>query len=183
MVKFSRFLLGGLVGAALGVLLAPKSGRELRQSLMGGTPELPPPAPESTTEPAGAVEPDPAVNLEARLEESRRQVEDELAQAIPAEPDTEEELEEIEALDSGGDEVTPVNEADLAKTQVDKDEMRKRIEETRSRLKAKAFDSMVEGETLMATGDDSVPTGDAAEDPELDQETDEMIDELLEEED
>lgn len=226
MAKFSKFFLGGLFGAALGMLLAPKSGRELRQSLIGGKPPaLPPTSPETTTgEPApgmtttAMMEPETAVDLEERLEESRRQVEAELSQAIPAPPETavepevktavEEEVEEaaedeteagpepavaepetgveekIEALDSGGgEEVPPVDQSDAIRPPVDRDEMRQRIEETRSRLKAKAFDSMVEGETLLATGDDTTPISDPGEDSGLDEDTDEIIDQLLEEED
>ena len=36
MKRLMRFLLGLTVGAAAGMLLAPKSGRELRQQLIGG---------------------------------------------------------------------------------------------------------------------------------------------------
>ncbi len=186
MAKFSRFVMGGLVGAALGLLFAPRSGRELRQKLMGGaTAALPPsvgdtaaePTAAAVSEPETAVELEPeaegdhtrvAVDLEARLAESRRQVE--------------KELDGIEQVDAEVSEAEPVNEAGPVKTRVDREEMRKRIEETRSRLKAKAFDSMVEGETLIATGEESSPEDAAEAAPGLDQETDEMIDELLGEE-
>jgi len=36
MMRFIKFLLGLTIGAAAGVLLAPKSGRELREQMFGG---------------------------------------------------------------------------------------------------------------------------------------------------
>lgn len=211
MARYSKFMLGGLVGAAIGMLFAPKSGRELRQSLMGGGPHaLPPTSHEPSAEQAGVqarstveTEPEQAVTFGERLEESRRQVEEELSEAIPEPPPVEEkppagagveeelEVEEAEApvagpihaVESEGVEPFPEIQSEDLKPPIDRDEMRQRIEETRSRLKAKAFDSMVEGETLIATGDDSVPLGGTGEKTELDEETGEMIDQILEEED
>lgn len=240
MARFSKFMLGGLFGAAVGMLFAPKSGRELRQSLMGGNPPaLPPTEPESPVEAhdieaqaTAVMEPEPAVYLEERVEESRREVEAELSKTVPdvaeveaeiaaeaaveeaaeeeaedeaeagpeeaaaeeaedeaeaGEPDTEPAVEvdeKLVALDAGdSEEVSPIDQSDAIRPAVDRDVMRQRIEETRSRLKAKAFDSMVEGETLIATGDEGVSMGDNGGDPGLDDETDEMIDQLLEEED
>jgi hypothetical protein len=65
---------------------------------------------------------------------------------------------------------------------IDQAEMRRRIEETRARLKAKAFDAMMSGEAALLSrdsGDRSVPSG---ESPGLDAETDSAIDESLSQE-
>ena len=65
---------------------------------------------------------------------------------------------------------------------IDQAEMRRRIEETRARLKAKAFDAMMSGEAALLSrdsGDRAVPTG---EDHGLDEETDSVIDESLSQE-
>ncbi len=63
--------------------------------------------------------------------------------------------------------------------QVDQAEMRRRIEETRSRLKAKAFDAMMTGESALLrndTGVNPVPKGDdAALEPEIDSTIDESF--------
>jgi transcription termination factor Rho len=66
---------------------------------------------------------------------------------------------------------------------VDQAEMRRRIEETRARLKAKAFDAMMSGESALLSrdsGDKPVPSG---EDVKLDAEIDSTIDESLSQED
>ncbi len=65
---------------------------------------------------------------------------------------------------------------------VDQAEMRRRIEETRARLKAKAFDAMMSGEAALLSrdsGEKPVPTG---EDVTLDAEIDSTIDESLSQE-
>ena len=61
--------------------------------------------------------------------------------------------------------------------------MRRRIEETRARLKAKAFDAMMSGEAALlsrGSGEKPVPSTD---DQGLDEETDSVIDESLSQED
>jgi len=62
---------------------------------------------------------------------------------------------------------------------VDQAEMRRRIEETRARLKAKAFDAMMSGEAALLrndTGDKPVPKGDeVALEPEIDTTIDESF--------
>jgi len=66
---------------------------------------------------------------------------------------------------------------------IDQAEMRRRIEETRARLKAKAFDAMMSGEAALLSrdsGENAVPTGDEVK---LDAETDSTIDESLSQED
>ena len=67
---------------------------------------------------------------------------------------------------------------------IDQAEMRRRIEETRARLKAKAFDAMMSGEAALLSrdsGEKPVPTAEDA--VELDAETDTAIDESLSQED
>ena len=66
---------------------------------------------------------------------------------------------------------------------IDQAEMRRRIEETRARLKAKAFDAMMSGEAALLSRDSGakpVPTG---EDVKLEPEIDSTIDESLSQED
>jgi hypothetical protein len=65
---------------------------------------------------------------------------------------------------------------------IDQAEMRRRIEETRARLKAKAFDAMMSGESALLSRDSGakpVPTGD---DVKLDGELESTIDESLSQE-
>ncbi len=65
---------------------------------------------------------------------------------------------------------------------IDQAEMRRRIEETRARLKAKAFDAMMSGESALLSrdsGEKPVPKGD---DVELDVELESTIDESLSQE-
>ena len=65
---------------------------------------------------------------------------------------------------------------------IDQAEMRRRIEETRARLKAKAFDAMMSGESALLardSGEKPVPKGD---DVKLDGELESTIDESLSQE-
>ena len=65
---------------------------------------------------------------------------------------------------------------------IDQAEMRRRIEETRARLKAKAFDAMMSGESALLSrdsGEKPVPT---ADDVKLDDEIESTIDESLSQE-
>ncbi|MHB0866900.1 MAG: YtxH domain-containing protein [Thermoleophilia bacterium] len=79
---------------------------------------------------------------------------------------------------------TPPAETAPAPSGIDRDEMRRRIDETRARLKAKAFDAMVSGETFVEgeTGSPARRQEEAIE-PGMDQETAEQIDDSLREED
>ncbi len=61
------FFFGAGVGAAAGVLLAPKSGREIRRELFGGSPDLFA-EPGAETSPPQAQSP---ADLKARIEETR----------------------------------------------------------------------------------------------------------------
>lgn len=295
MARFSRFLVGGFVGAGLALLFAPKPGRELRRLLMGGERKALP-APEEVYyapadyEPAAAAE---AVDLESRIEETRRQVEAQIEETLTAAPPAEaeeeamtgaveapvekkeawaapapreavevefpaEEAEEAEAEQMiPGEEKEPVTdmvsenevampeavipeeapaeapatevpappqevaapavpaeeegwealktpsegepslEAELTSpgepveeaaapepSGIDREEMRRRIDETRARLKAKAFDAMVSGETFIdETGAEKAAEHEEADTPGIDKEIDEQIDESLKEQD
>ncbi|MBE3066489.1 MAG: YtxH domain-containing protein [Chloroflexi bacterium] len=78
----------------------------------------------------------------------------------------------------------PPAETAPAPSGIDRDEMRKRIDETRARLKAKAFDAMISGETFVE-GETGHPAPEKKETagPGMDQETADQIDETLREED
>ncbi len=65
---------------------------------------------------------------------------------------------------------------------IDQAEMRRRIEETRARLKAKAFDAMMSGESALLardSGEKPVPRGDSLD---VDTETESALDESLSQE-
>jgi hypothetical protein len=76
-------------------------------------------------------------------------------------------------------------EEPLERPVVDQAEMRRRIEETRARLKAKAFDAMTSGESALLArepGEAKAPAGEPA-DVQLDEEVREVIDRSLTQED
>lgn len=278
MARFSRFLVGGVVGAGLALLFSPKSGREIRNMLMGGGRKALPAADVQSYAPAGgepAVTATPAaIDLESQIEVTRLEVETELEEAIRAEPEAEVEpapqeapaqeetaakeeapadlevVEEEEAAaveDIVAPEETPAAEVAEVEEQVaeeprvaeeapvsapeeappdwevlktpaegeptveggasleaeltvsaeagesarptpsgiDREEMRRRIDETRARLKAKAFDAMVSGETFIdETGAEKARAHreDSAS-PGVEKEVEEKIDESLREQD
>ncbi len=66
---------------------------------------------------------------------------------------------------------------------IDQAEMRRRIEETRARLKAKAFDAMMSGEAALLSRDSGEKPVPSADDVKIDDETDTAIDESLSQED
>lgn len=78
----------------------------------------------------------------------------------------------------------PATEAGPAPSQLDREEMRRRIDETRARLKAKAFDALVSGETFIEPETDEA-TGEKRSEArvDIDRETGEQIDRSLQEED
>ncbi len=99
MPRFTKFLFGGVVGAGLALMLAPKTGREMRRMFMGGgRPALPPPQPSTAPAPGRTVAAG-EVSLESRIEETRRQVESQLVStaAEPAAPAEEALVEATEA--------------------------------------------------------------------------------------
>ena len=68
------FFLGTGLGAAAGVLLAPKSGSEIRRELFGGSAGAG--APEPGMEPAGG--PGAEEDLKAKIEETRERLKSEI---------------------------------------------------------------------------------------------------------
>ena len=134
-------------------------------------------AAEEVEEPVAAVE-EPAETIEepvAAVEEPVLEIED----ASPAGKDDQPAQRE-EVLAAATDVTRPEGE-DVE--QVDQAEMRRRIEETRSRLKAKAFDAMMTGESALLrndTGASPVPKGD---DSTLEPEIDSTIDQSFSQED
>ena len=66
---------------------------------------------------------------------------------------------------------------------VDQAEMRRRIEETRARLKAKAFDAMMSGESALLRNDSGTRTVPASDGASLAPDVDSTIDESLSPED
>lgn len=233
MARFSRFVLGGIIGAGLALMFAPKSGRELRRMLMGeGRPALPPPAEEMAPPPSP---PAPPVDLQARIEETRHRIETELedtlapaageataeeaeeerqAEAEVEEAQAEPEVEEAEVEEAAPAAAAPLAEEEFADLKApatgeptlgeappetaaaetapagpeppgfDQEEMRRRIDETRARLKAKAFDAMMSGETFIPTEAEGREAKDEeAPQPGLEKEVEEKIDESFKEED
>lgn len=96
----------------------------------------------------------------------------------PAEDDRPAPSEEV--LAAAPDVTTPEGE-DVE--QVDQAEMRRRIEETRSRLKAKAFDAMMTGESALLRNDTGVNPIPKSDDATLEPEIDSTIDESFSQED
>ena len=79
----------------------------------------------------------------------------------------------------------PAEEAPAAREgsgNIDQAEMRRRIEETRARLKAKAFDAMMSGEAALLSRDSGEKPVPSADDVKIDEETGSAIDESLSQE-
>ena len=160
MKRFMKVLLGLSIGAAVAVLFAPKSGRELRQQLIGGaTGKLLPAAPVEFPEPAGERLRDtgPATAVaEPVVEEPAHQepqiVEDAIvAEAVVAEvaavdePATlaeaavvvaEAAVEEVAAVEPEVVEEVAAAEPEVAAEELRSDDLRARIEETRAAVEA-----------------------------------------------
>ncbi|MHB1413319.1 MAG: YtxH domain-containing protein [Thermoleophilia bacterium] len=86
MPRFTKFLFGGVIGAGLALMFAPKTGREMRRMFMGGgRPALPPPQPSTAPAPGRPIAAG-EVSLESRIEETRRQVESQLASTAAEAP-------------------------------------------------------------------------------------------------
>jgi len=89
-----------------------------------------------------------------------------MVEETPARPDAE--------ADAGG----PVP------SQIDREEMRRRIDETRARLKAKAFDAMISGETFIEPEtEEAVREKKSGSETRIDKDLEEQIDRSLKEED
>ena len=122
----------------------------------------------------GAVEAAPVVEAEPVVEAAPLVEAEPVVEAAPV----------IEA-ESGPPAEAVVEEVPVAREatgSIDQAEMRRRIEETRARLKAKAFDAMMSGEAALLSrdsGDKPVPK---ADDIKLDDEVESTIDESLSQE-
>ncbi|MHB8160671.1 MAG: hypothetical protein ACYDGS_09355 [Thermoleophilia bacterium] len=69
-------------------------------------------------------------------------------------------------------------------SQIDREEMRRRIDETRARLKAKAFDAMISGETFIEPEtEEAVREKKSGSETRIDKDLEEQIDRSLKEED
>lgn len=75
--RCSLFLLGAGVGAIAGLLLAPKSGREIRQELLGGPLDVIG-EPETEIGTALTQEPQSDEDLRARIDETRARLKQEI---------------------------------------------------------------------------------------------------------
>lgn len=257
MAKLTRLLLGGVFGAGLAYLFSRK---DVRNRLMGGgRPQLPAAeGPQVGFCPTAAAPVSAPVDLDSRIEETRRQVEEHLEEPVtaPAEatrveidvaeapeilleaetivaPDEEnmvvetapeiEDAPAVESLETSNEvaeeavetedivaeeagelatlgtpvegeptigEETPVRtdvEADAGgpvPSQIDREEMRRRIDETRARLKAKAFDAMISGETFIEPEtEEAVREKKPGSEARIDKDLEEQIDRSLKEED
>ena len=142
------------------------------------------------TEPPPASRSDPA-DLRARIEDTRERIRRELELSFAAQgqqevdsepepdPEPEAEGEPVSAPAPSGTDAVPR----AADGSFDQEAMRRRIEETRNRLKAKAFDAMMSGEASMLSRDSgSGPRASAASPVPLDSEVAESIEKTLTEE-
>ena len=75
----------------------------------------------------------------------------------------------------------PAKPAVLEDGTIDQAEMRSRIEETRTRLKVKAFDAMIRGGVALLSQDDGAAPGPAGDDPSLEGDTAGMVEEAFSE--
>ena len=111
--------------------------------------------------------------------------EEAVAEAVVSEEIAEEAVVDAAVDEAAAEEAAPKEASPREGGGIDQAEMRRRIEETRARLKAKAFDAMMSGEAALLSrdsGEKPVPTADDAG-LELDAETDNVIDESLSQED
>ena len=141
------------------------------------TAELPPPPPSRSVAP---VEPSASEPVAEEPPVAEEQVAAEPERQPEPEPEPEPQPEPVaEAPERARAETAAIREGGG----IDQAEMRRRIEETRARLKAKAFDAMMSGEAALLardSGDKPVPK---SEDHGLDPETDTVIDDSLSQED
>lgn len=127
-------------------------------------------------------------DLKSRIEETRRRIREELEKPFAAvdEPAAPEPAQPVAAAapSNGGAPAQPAPPAEApAAGESDFDAMRARIELTRSRLKAKAFDAMMAGESALLGRDEQTP-GDASKPAvSIDSEIEQTVDNTLREED
>lgn len=103
MAKISKFMMGGVLGALVGLFFAPKSGKELRQAILTGRRRAIMPTKEGHKPEAHTVA-EPTVDLEAKLEETRQRVETELQETLAVAPVTEK-VEPSETVEAAEEEV------------------------------------------------------------------------------
>lgn len=143
----------------------------------------------SPVDEVAAVESD----LRARIEETRRRIQAELER--PFRLDSESAAPESVPAPAGGAPATETSQAEspardllqaeLGETRTfDYEEMRRRIEETRSRLKAKAFDAILSGETALLSreGTSGTDVASSAASLKVDEEVEQSIESGLSQE-
>ena len=132
--KLSTFVLGGVAGALAGILLAPRSGRELRGAMASRAGEARERGRESYFE---ARERARERAAEVR-EPSLRDEELDITVGPPSDPEP---VEPPPVFPSPAPQLRDVSEEDSVDVQVpqeaDSEELRRRIQETRSRLRAR----------------------------------------------
>ncbi len=165
--------------------------------------------PEAVAEPPAAPEIEPSQaaaeaelgdDLKSRIEETRRRIREELEKPFAAvdEPPIPEPFQSVaapapvigEAIRTsipanGGAPAQPAAPAEVSEggSGSDFDAMRARIELTRSRLKAKAFDAMMAGESALLGRDDNLQGGAFKPAAPVDSEIEQTVDSTLREED
>lgn len=132
--KLGTFVLGGVAGALAGILLAPRSGRELRGAMASRAGEARERGRESYFE---ARERARERAAEVR-EDPLRDEELDLSVGPPSDPEP---VEPPPVFPSPAPQLRDVSEADSVDVQVppeaDSEELRRRIQETRSRLRSR----------------------------------------------
>jgi len=130
--------------------------------------------PVAETEAAAPAVEEPVLEAEKTVTESAEADEFEaLKTPIEGEPSLEEQ--------APAEEPTEPAAGGPAPSQIDRDEMRRRIDETRARLKAKAFDAMISGESYQETEGEELMQ--RPEEGGLDKELENQIDQSLKEQD
>jgi len=164
------------VAEAPEVLLEEEAAPEVEPAMEAAPEEIEvvEPAMEAAPEEAEPVVEEPVLEAEKTITETAEA--DEFAALktpIEGEPSMEEQpaMEEPSEAAAGGP----------APSQIDRDEMRRRIDETRARLKAKAFDAMMSGESFTETEGDELKQ--RPEEGGLDEELENQIDRSLKEQD
>jgi len=146
------------------------------------------PVVQPTTGAAPLAEEAPGDDLKSRIEETRRRIREELEKPFAAvdEPEAPEPARPVAtaAPSNGGAPAQPVEPAEApAADESDFDAMRARIELTRSRLKAKAFDAMMAGESALLGRDEQASSDVSKPAVSIDSEIEQTVDNTLREED
>lgn len=163
MARFSKLFLGGILGAGLALLLAPKTGRELRGMLMGRMrPALPPAAEEYPPAPEAM----PAADLQTRIEETRRQIEAQLARTAPPETVTVVEAESVtaavEAAPAEAEEAKAVEVPAEAEEAAVEEAVEEEIVEEETAVEEAAGEEAIEAEPAVAAEEAAVAEEEAA---------------------